>query len=97
MVQQAKSAHVNMIPVGSSLIFANPVTHDKSDSILTGAPASGAEDRVPRYAGGANTTQRSMIAASGMSWTVEASQNNINMTGGRASMRVYNINMTVEQ
>ena len=38
MVQQAKTAGVIMNNLPSSAIIANPVIHDKSDSILTGAP-----------------------------------------------------------
>jgi RHS repeat-associated protein len=69
MVNQATAAGVTM---GDSpalhTVVANPVLHDKSDSILTGAPAPGAEDRTVRYRNGTTTTQRQMTFSQGMSF-----------------------------
>ena len=62
MVQQARNAGVTMDDP-SSTIIANPVIHDKSDSILSGVPASRAEDRQVRYADGSTTSQRQMVAS----------------------------------
>jgi hypothetical protein len=70
MVQQAETAGVKIdasqVPTS---IVSNPVVHDKSDSILTGAPAPRAEDRVVLYGNGSSTTQRDMVPTAGMGWT----------------------------
>ncbi|MBL0942775.1 MAG: DUF2235 domain-containing protein [Hydrogenophaga sp.] len=69
MVEQAKAAGVHMNePESLHRIVANPVVHDRSNSILTGAPDPGAEDRPVRYGGGDRATQRQMPFLSGMSW-----------------------------
>jgi hypothetical protein len=69
MVNQATAAGLTM---GDSpalhTIVASPVLHDKSDSILTGAPAPGVEDRTVRYRDGSTTTQRQMTFSQGMSF-----------------------------
>jgi RHS repeat-associated protein len=70
MVDQATAAGVSMSsPPGA--IIANPVLHDKSDNLLspTGAPLADGEDRQVRYGNGSTTTQRAMIAPSGMNWS----------------------------
>ena len=70
MVDQATAAGVSMqAPPGT--IIANPVLHDKSDNQYspTGAPAADGEDRQVRYGSGSTTTQRAMIASSGMNWS----------------------------
>jgi uncharacterized protein (DUF2235 family) len=67
MVNQATAAGLTMGSPPDSII-ANPVLHDKSDSILTGAPAPGAEDRTVRYRDGSTTTQRQMVLSQGMSF-----------------------------
>ncbi len=70
MVDQARSAGVTMRNAPTTII-ANPVLHDKSDNLYspTGAPAADGEDRQIRYRDGLTTTQRAMIASSGMSWS----------------------------
>ena len=67
MVQQARAAKVTMNDPRSD-IPANPVIHDKSDSIRTGVPAANAEDRTVRYRNGTDTTQRNMPFSGGMSY-----------------------------
>ena len=67
MVNQATAAGVQMGDAPSTII-ASPVIHDKSDSILTGAPAPSAEDRTVRYRNGSTTTQRNMVLSSGMTY-----------------------------
>ena len=70
MVQQAKDAGVQ-VGDASTLhsVIANPVIHDKSDNILTGAPAVGAEDRAIHYRDGSSTRARQMAFTDGMSYT----------------------------
>lgn len=69
MLQQAQAAGVRMSdPSGLHSIIASPVIHDRSDSILTGAPGPYAEDRQVRYRDGTTTTQRQMMFSSGMSY-----------------------------
>ncbi|MGX5649476.1 RHS repeat-associated core domain-containing protein [Hydrogenophaga borbori] len=69
MLDQARAAGVNMTdPDELHGIVSNPGIHDKSDSIQTGAPAPGSEDRQVRYLGGARTVQREMPFTEGMSW-----------------------------
>lgn len=69
MVRQAEIAGIQM---GDSpllhTIIANPVVHDKSTSILTGAPARNAEDRTVTYGDGSKVHQREMRFAAGMTW-----------------------------
>ncbi len=67
MVQQAKAAGLNMLDAPSSII-ANPVIHDKSDSILQGAPGPNSEDRQVHYTNGTTTTQRKMLFSLGMTY-----------------------------
>lgn len=69
MVDQARSAGATMSNAPTTII-ANPVLHDKSDTLLspTGAPLADGEDRQVRYGNASTTTQRAMIAPSGMSW-----------------------------
>lgn len=70
MVDQARSAGVAMGNAPTTIV-ANPVLHDKSDNQYspTGAPAADGEDRQVRHGNGSTTTQRAMIASSGMSWS----------------------------
>jgi RHS repeat-associated protein len=67
MVKQASAAGVAM-NAGPSTIIASPVIHDRSESILTGAPLPRAEDRIVRYRNGTTTTQRAMALSAGMSY-----------------------------
>jgi hypothetical protein len=67
MVKQAAAAGVAMNAAPSTII-PNPMVHDRSDSILTGAPAPRAEDRIVRYRNGTTTTQRAMTFPAGMSY-----------------------------
>lgn len=67
MAQQAEMAGIKMAPAPSTII-ANPVLHDKSTSILTGAPAQNAEDRTVTYGDGRKVRQREMPFAAGMTW-----------------------------
>ena len=67
MVMQAEAAGVKMKP-SPLLTIANPVIHDKSGSILTGAPGPTAEDRKVNYSRNGSTKQREMTFSSGMSW-----------------------------
>ncbi|MBN9373341.1 DUF2235 domain-containing protein, partial [Hydrogenophaga sp.] len=67
MVEQAEAAGVTMHAPPSTVI-PDPVLHDKSNSIQTGAPAPGSEDRQVRYRDGARTVQREMPFTEGMSW-----------------------------
>lgn len=70
MVEQARTAGIPMLPITDNMVITNPVIHDKSDNqyCLSGPGCSGprGEDRAVRYAGGATTTQREMIMASGI-------------------------------
>lgn len=67
MVEQAEAAGVTMHAPPSTVI-PDPVLHDKSNSIQTGAPAPASEDRQVRYRDGARTVQREMPFTEGMSW-----------------------------
>jgi RHS repeat-associated protein len=67
MVKQAETAGVRMAPPRSTVI-ANPVVHDKSDSIMTGAPDPRAEDRVIHYRGGGTSRLRTTTSPDGMSF-----------------------------
>jgi len=99
MVKQARDAGVTMNDPSSSII-ANPVFHDKSGSIKTGAPAQNAEDRKIRYRDGSTTTQREMAFTSGMSYA-DTQQDNLisylpkddparkNFVTGRVDMKTY--------
>ena len=64
---EKKAAGVAMNAAPSTII-PNPMVHDRSDSILTGAPAPRAEDRIVRYRNGTTTTQRAMTFPAGMSY-----------------------------
>jgi RHS repeat-associated protein len=70
MVDQARKAGLQMDNAPTTII-ANPVLHDKSDNLLspTGAPLADGEDRQVRYGNASTTTQRAMIAPSGMIWS----------------------------
>ena len=67
MVEQAEAAGVKMTSTPSTII-PSPVIHDKSGSILTGAPGPNADDRVVRFGDGSSARQRDMRFTSGMSW-----------------------------
>jgi RHS repeat-associated protein len=67
MVQQARTAGVTMNSPPST-VAAHPVVHDRSNSIRTGAPAAGVEDRTVRFADGTRTTQRNSLPVEGMSY-----------------------------
>lgn len=70
MVDQAGKAGLKM-HAAPGVVIANPVLHDKSDNLYspTGAPAANGEDRQIRYRDGSTTTQRAMVASSGMNWS----------------------------
>lgn len=67
MVKQAEAAGVKLASAPSTII-PSPVVHDKSGSILTGAPVPNAEDRIVRFGDGSSSKQREMTFTSGMSW-----------------------------
>ncbi len=99
MVKQARDAGVTMYDPSSSII-SNPVIHDKSDSIKTGAPEQNAEDRKIHYRDGLTSTQREMTFTSGMNYA-DTQQNNLinylakddparkNFVTGRVDMKTY--------
>ncbi|MFZ6864506.1 RHS repeat-associated core domain-containing protein [Undibacterium sp. Ji67W] len=99
MVKQARDAGVTMYDPSSSII-SNPVIHDKSDSIKTGAPEQNAEDRQIHYRDGLTSTQREITFTSGMSYA-DTQQNNLinylakddparkNFVTGRVDMKAY--------
>ena len=66
MLQQATLAKVKLEDQDISVV-ANPVLHDKSDGIQTGAPGSATDDRQVRYSNGTTVRQRAM-AGTGLTY-----------------------------
>lgn len=67
MTVQAEHAGVKM-KADPLVMVKNPVLHDHSNAMSGGRPSPRSEDRTVHYRGGATTTQREMILASGMSF-----------------------------
>ena len=67
MVKQAEAAGVKMSPTPTTII-ANPVIHDKSDSIMLGQPSSNDEDREIHYGDGTMSQMRTTTFPQGMSY-----------------------------
>lgn len=66
MLQQATLAKVELKDQDISVV-ANPVLHDKSDGIQTGAPGSTTDDRQVSYSNGTTVRQRAM-AGTGLTY-----------------------------
>ncbi|NMG03989.1 RHS repeat-associated core domain-containing protein, partial [Azoarcus taiwanensis] len=98
MVDQAKAAGVNMDEPNRTII-ANPVIHDKSSNLLSGAPTGGptawSEDRDVRYADSSvvkqrQTTDQGMTYADTVPFiTYDPNPNTANNISGTVDMEGY--------